>query len=1115
MIDYEQLIEQDLIAYQTRLDSGISSPTQIPSHHDLPPEIQQRLRQNRECLDFLDQIQKSVAGSEFSTDQAQVDVPLPDRIDRFLIKSQLGSGGFGIVFRAVDPSTHRDVAIKIPRPEILMSREQVERFRREAKAAAQLDHPNILAVYGSGEEGITPYIVMPFIDGHNLAEWQVKQTQISPEMGAEIICQLSRGVAHAHSRGVLHRDLKPANVLLDSNQAPVDGVRLSFTPKLMDFGLAKLDATNQEQTQTGTLLGTTSYMAPEQAEGRNRDISAMSDIFSLGVMLYELLTGTHPFRGETPIQTLEGILKLDPPTLRNKQPRIPVDLEAICLKCLEKSPERRYQSASDLADDLQRFLDGKPVQARPISRLRRFAKWCRRRPAIAAVALVASLSLVALVAISLSYNSRLTSLLNIAEAERTTVREQALVIRRRACLSDVRLAQIAWDLGDIDQAIKLLKRHIPGPSEEDVRHFAWWQLWRDYQDSSIVIGRHRGGATSVSITHDGTMAASAGMDTTIRMWTLPEGKLITELHGHEFGAVTAIDFSPDGTHLVSAGEDGSIRIWNVAAEKESFTIKGHQREVLDVAYAPDGNLIASVGIDHVVRLWDPQTGEQIHAFTGHTDFVIEVAFHPYEPLLASTSQDGTIRLWDLLEFCPDHRISEGIIRINKSENWCRCLTFSPDGTSLVASSIMADIFQWSWKPNDYGKLLHAYEQRPNARRLFWPRGSNLFIGDVYGDLYEVNPANFEVKDDVLKGHLRAVNAASVAQNTGIMLSASADETVRLWKTKTFPERLPWRPAISQSAAERDRLWTITWTPEYLVTRTDSLKLIVGGIKLSDEHPTGVLDLYSIPTGEHVRAIPIERDERHATSASGNLILITHRDGSVKCFRPDGAAPALETKIHPFPIPEFHTCRQIIDHSEEHALLSWGGDLIFLSLKTGSILQRMRHPGNTCEAIFLTRPGNSLAAISTCDDGCLRIWDLETGDVCQQHRLQTPLISVALSNDQKLLAVGGMDGRAIIYRFPEMKEIATFLHPDSVMQLGFFDDNNVVITRSVATSFWSLKDEQVKLLEYPREIRLSGANTLDDRWKNASGPFAFSPDGKVVAIALHNKIKLVHAQGRPE
>jgi hypothetical protein len=333
---------------------------------------------------------------------------LPTHVGRFQILRELGRGSFGIVLHAYDPRLGRDVALKVPRPEISLSPTLRARFRQEARAAATLDHPNLVPVYDAGEENGDYYIASAYCPGVNLAAWLRQRTERVPyRMAARIVAALAGAVEHAHRRGVVHRDLKPANVMLETGEArsSVDG-DLGFVPRVTDFGLAKLldEAAGAEgpggATQTGAILGTPNYMAPEQADGNAKALGPSADVYALGIILYELLTGKTPFEADTPLSTLLLVRQSEPLSPARLRSSLPRDLETICLKCLCKEPRRRYASAAALEEDLRRYLAGEPILARRTGALARVALSCRRKPALASTIAVAFAAIVLVTLIS-------------------------------------------------------------------------------------------------------------------------------------------------------------------------------------------------------------------------------------------------------------------------------------------------------------------------------------------------------------------------------------------------------------------------------------------------------------------------------------------------------------------------------------------------------------------------------------------------------------------------------------------------------------------------------------------------------------------------------------------
>ncbi len=376
--------------------------------HTSPEEYLERFPQLHAQIEELFEVHRALESDSVATVRGE-DVPQPAAgwpvVEGYEILTELGRGGMGVVYRARQTTLGREVALKVPRPGTLLSGEFRERFVREARAAALLDHPNLVPVYEVGTAGALCFIASAYCPGITLSQWLARRTESVPaRLAAQLVATLAGASQHAHARGVIHRDLKPSNVLLqgrprnsgDPNATVNDpggaDTELEFVPRITDFGLAKLtiDPTGQPGgedggagTQSGALLGTPNYMAPEQASGKSREVGPAADVYALGVILYELLTGRPPFLGETVLDTLEQVRSREPLPPHRLRPKLSRDLETICLKCLEKEPRKRYASAAALADDLHRYLTGAPILARPIRSWERGIKWARRKPAVA------------------------------------------------------------------------------------------------------------------------------------------------------------------------------------------------------------------------------------------------------------------------------------------------------------------------------------------------------------------------------------------------------------------------------------------------------------------------------------------------------------------------------------------------------------------------------------------------------------------------------------------------------------------------------------------------------------------------------------------------------------
>jgi tRNA A-37 threonylcarbamoyl transferase component Bud32 len=377
------------------------------------------------------------AGNDSTTQDARGSADRPaaaangirEQTGSYEILEEIGRGGMGVVYKATHVLTGRRVALKVMRAGDATEQERA-RFLSEAKMVAALGHPNIVQIYEvfapAAGEG-TPFVALEYVGGGNLAT-HINGTPLSPREAAGLLQPLAEAMTHAHQCGIVHRDLKPSNVLLSAPR----GGQGAASPKVTDFGLAKHLDTGAGPTRTGDVLGTPSYMAPEQARGQSSNIGPAVDVYALGAILYEMLTGRPPFKGATILDTLAQVEHQEPVAPRQLNPTVPRDLETICLKCLHKEPAKRYVSSRDLADDVARYRNSEPIRARPVGRGERLLKWMKRRPAAAALLGVIGLAVAVLVAVWVSFTIRLEAQHQEAIQERDRAGEQALIAQRQS-----------------------------------------------------------------------------------------------------------------------------------------------------------------------------------------------------------------------------------------------------------------------------------------------------------------------------------------------------------------------------------------------------------------------------------------------------------------------------------------------------------------------------------------------------------------------------------------------------------------------------------------------------------------------------------------------------------
>src|SRR5262245_4679968 len=508
---------------------------------------------------------------------------------------EIARGGMGVVFKARQLSLNRIIALKMILAGQLASEAEVRRFNAEAGAAARLDHPNIVQVYEVGEHEGLHYFSMKLIEGPSL-QTDLKRFAGDPRGAARVVACVARAVHHAHQRGILHRDLKPSNILLDDQGQP----------HVTDFGLARKIEAEGGPTQSGAVVGTPEYMAPEQATAQ-KTLTTATDVHGLGSLLYALLTGRPPFRGDTALETLGQVVAADPAPPHTLNPCVDRDLETICLKCLQKEPHRRYGSVEALVEDIERWLHGEPVRARPVGKVERALKWMRRRPALAALLVVSALAVLAQFGAGLWYVLSLREERDVARrqqeaAEEARKRTAALAIDESAARSREEQQRLRAE-AQFDQARRLLftaqvlraaavRERDPAEAVRllddtracplDLRDFAWGFTRRVARRDSLTLWGHTPDVLSVAFTADGKFLASGDEAGTIKLWEVASGKELVSFEAHR-SRVWSLAFSLDGKTLASAGDDWKLRLWEVPSRRLRADLEGHTRPVTAVA----------------------------------------------------------------------------------------------------------------------------------------------------------------------------------------------------------------------------------------------------------------------------------------------------------------------------------------------------------------------------------------------------------------------------------------------------------------------------------------------------------------------------------------------------